>query len=149
MKIRYSKKRLRSNLIVGLIWFTLGFVMWIFYDIVHWNEFFFFAMALLYLGQYMFERQNQYLTITQDEIKVNNLFRKRIKLSDISRIKKFAGDYKIIADEKVIIINTKIIDQESLSELNELLVKLNLPSDKTPFANSAGKSSPGQAARII
>jgi hypothetical protein len=114
--------------------------MWIFYDIVHWNEFFFFAMALLYLGQYMFERQNQYLTITQDEIKVNNLFRKRIKLSDISRIKKFADDYKIIADEKVITINTKIIDQESLSELNELLVKLNLPSDKSPFANSASKS---------
>ena len=102
MKIRYSKKRLRSNLIVGLIWITLGIVMWIFYDIVHWNEFFYFGMALLYLGQYLYELQNQYLTITHDEIKVNKLFRKRIKLSEISRIKKFAGDYKIIGDGKEI-----------------------------------------------
>ncbi len=140
MKIRYSKKRLRSNLIVGLIWFTLGIVMWIFFDIVHWFEFVWFGLALPYLGQYLYERQNQYLTITQDEIKVNNLFRKRIKLSDISRIKKFAGDYIIQADGKKLTINTQIVDQDSLNDLNEFLAKLNLPSDKTPFVNDASKS---------
>ena len=98
-------------------------------------------MALLYLGQYIYEWQNQYLTITHDEIKVNNLFRKRIKLSDISRIKKFAGDYKIFANGKIITVNTQIIDQYSLNELNEFLAKLNLPPDKTPFANNGYDSS--------
>ena len=123
------------------MWLTLGIAMWIFFDIVHWSEFSWFVIALPYLGQYLYERQNQYLTITQDEIKVNNLFRKRINLYDIKRIKKFMGDYKIITDAKVITINTKIIDKESLNDLNEVLAKLNLPPDKSPFVNNSYSSS--------
>ncbi len=141
MKIQYTKKRLRANLIVGLIWSTLAIVKWIFDDYMHWTDFFFTGMALLYLGQYLFDRKNQYLTINQDQIKVNFLFGKQIYLSDINRIKKFAGDYIIKTDKRELTINTQLIDPDSLNELNEFLAKLNLPPDKTPFASNANTAS--------
>jgi len=141
MKIQYTKKRLRANLIIGLIWSSLAIAKWIFDDFMHWTDFFFAGMALLYLGQYLFDRKNQYLTITQDQIKVNFLFGKQIYLKDINRIKKFAGDYIIKTDTKELTINTQLIEPDSLNELNKFLAKVDLPPDKTPFANNANTAS--------
>ena len=145
MKIRYTKKRLRANLILGLLWLALGLAKGLFSVFDDWTDFFFFGMAILYLGQYLNEWQNQYLSIDQDQIKVNYPFGKKINLSDINRIKKFAGDYIIKTDKKELTINTQIIDRESLNDLNEVLAKLDLPPDKTPFANNAYNPSPALA----
>ena len=136
MKIRYTKKRLRANLILGLLWLALSLAKGLFSVFDDWTDFFFVGMAILYLGQYLIEWQNQYLSIDQDQIKVNYPFGKKINLSDINRIKKFAGDYIIKTDRRELIINTQIIDRESLNVLNQVLATLDLPPDKTPFANN-------------
>jgi len=137
MKIRYSKKRLRANLFLGLICLTLGILKWIFDDYGNWTDSFFFGMALLYLGQYFYEWRNQYLHITKEQIVVNYPFGRKVKLSEIYSIKKFAGDYILKTGKKDLTINTQIIDKDSLNDLNEILATLNLPPDKTPFANNA------------
>jgi hypothetical protein len=47
-------------------------------------------------------------------------------MTEIKRIKKFAGDYILKADKKELTINTQIIDPKSLVELNIELEKLNV-----------------------
>ena len=145
MKIRYTKKRLRANLILGLLWLALSLAKGLFSVFDDWTDFFFVGMAILYLGQYLIEWQNQYLSIDQDQIKVNYPFGKKIKLSDVNWIKKFAGDYIIKTDEKELTINTQIIDRDSLEDLNKVLSNISLPPDKTPFANNAYNPSPAIA----
>ncbi|MBT8281106.1 MAG: hypothetical protein KJO16_05975 [Muriicola sp.] len=135
MKIKYTKKRLRANLFVGLLWLTISILKWIFNDYVNWMDGFFLAMALLYLGQYFYEWRNQYLKITKDQIAVNYPFGKKINMSEIYWIKKFAGDYILKTDKKELTINTQIIDKDSLKNLNEILAKIDLPVDRTPFAS--------------
>jgi len=57
---------------------------------------------------------------------VNGPFGKKLILTEIKRIKKFAGDYILKTDEKELTINTQIIDPNSLAELNAELKKLNV-----------------------
>ncbi|MEX2349836.1 MAG: hypothetical protein WD554_03060 [Flavobacteriaceae bacterium] len=58
-------------------------------------------------------------------------------MSEVIWIKKFAGEYILKTEKDEMTINTEVIDENSLTELNRLLEKLNLPPDKTPFANNA------------
>ena len=51
---------------------------------------------------------------------------KNINLTEIKQIKKFAGDYIFKTDNQDLIINTQIIDPNSLAELNAKLEKLNV-----------------------
>ena len=61
---------------------------------------------------------------------------KKINLNEINWIKKFAGDYTLKTEQKELKINTELIDENSLTELNRILAELNLPPEKTPFANN-------------
>ena len=47
----------------------------------------------------------------------------------------FAGDYTLKTETKELKINTELIEEKSLSELNSILTELNLSPEKTPFAN--------------
>ncbi|NNC49334.1 MAG: hypothetical protein HKO01_02230 [Flaviramulus sp.] len=136
MKIQYTKKRLRGNLIIGLFWLTLSIAKSVLSSYENFIDYFFILMAVMYLGQYFYEWRNQYLNIADKQIEVNYPFGKKINLSEINWIKKFAGDYILKTDKKDLTINTQIIDNVSLNDLNEILAKLDLPPDKTPFANN-------------
>ena len=54
------------------------------------------------------------------------LIPKHINLSEINRIKKFAGDYKLKINKVEFIIDTQIIEPNSLADLNAELEKLNV-----------------------
>jgi len=73
-----------------------------------------------------FQKNYKYLTIENGIINVNGPFGKKLILTEIKRIKKFAGDYILKTDEKELTINTQIIDPNSLAELNAELKKLNV-----------------------
>ena len=127
MKIRYTKKKLKVNLVLGLFWFVFGLVLLIFNDFSNLSDTFWIVMALIYIGMYSYEYFNQYLTIENGIIKVNNLFGKKIYLTEIKQIKKnFAGDYILKTNKKELTINTQIIDPDSLADLNSELEKLNV-----------------------
>jgi hypothetical protein len=80
----------------------------------------------MYLGLYFYQRNYKYLTIENGIINLNGPFGKKINLTEIKRIKKFAGDYIIKTDKKELTINTQIIDPSSLAKLNAELEKLNV-----------------------
>jgi hypothetical protein len=54
------------------------------------------------------------------------LIPKKIDLIEIKSIREFAGDYKLKTDKGEFVINTQIIEPNSLSELKNELNKLNV-----------------------
>lgn len=137
MKIRFKKKKSYINLIFGLAWGGLGVFNLLQDDNLRWPDYGYLLAGILYLGHYLYDLSNQYLTIENGTIQKNVLygFGNSIKLKEINWIKKFAGDYTLKTETKELKIDTELIEENSLTELNEILEKLNLPSDKTPFSN--------------
>jgi hypothetical protein len=137
MKIRYKKKRLNSNLFIGIVWGIFGLLSLTYDGPIRWMDFGYVFMAILYLGQYVYEYNNQYLTISNGTIRKNKLFGKKIELNKITWIKKFAGDYILNTENQELTINTQVVDEKSLPELERILSEINLAPEKTPFANNA------------
>ena len=126
MRIRYKKRHLNINLILGIIWLVWFFISDFTKEKMNWTDYGWLVISLAYLSIYFYQKQNKYLTIENGIIKVNSPFGKKLNLTDIKRIKKFAGDYILKTDEKELTINTQIIDPNSLAELNTELEKLNV-----------------------
>lgn len=126
MKIGYKKRHLNVNLILGIVWFIWFFVGVFEKEKPNWTDYGWIVISLLYLGLYFYQRNYKYLTIENGIITVNGPFGKKLNLTEIKRIKKFAGDYILKTDKKELIINTQIIDPNSLAELNAELEKLNV-----------------------
>jgi hypothetical protein len=132
MKIRFKKKRLYINLILGLVWTGLGVFSLVEDESLRWTDYGYLIVGILYLGHYLYDLNNQYLTIENGSIRKNVLygFGKKINVNEINRIEKYAGDYIIGTLEKELKINTGLIEEKSLEEFNEILKKLNLPEGK-------------------
>ena len=128
MKIRYKKKRLYTNLILGIIWTVFGVFVLLEDDKRRWSEYGYLVFGIIYIGIYIYDITNQYLTIENGMIKKNFIFGKRLNLNEVIAIKKFAGDYTLITENQKLKINTVFIDKKSLAELNEILGRLKLQS---------------------
>ena len=126
MKIGYKKKHLNVNLIIGLFWLIWFFVRVFEKNEPNWTDYGWIVIFLMYLGLYFYQKNYKYLTIENGIINVNGPFGKKLNLTEIKRIKKFAGDYILKTDKKELTINTQIIDPNSLAELNAELEKLNV-----------------------
>jgi hypothetical protein len=129
MKIKYKKKRIYINLAFGIFWILLGVINFIEGDTIRWTDYGYLLAGILYLGQYLWNITNQYLTVENGIIKKNSIFGKKINLNDITWIKKFAGDYTLKTENQELKINTELIAEKSLAELEKILGKLNLPSE--------------------
>jgi hypothetical protein len=126
MKISYKKRNMNINLIFGLMWLVWFFIGILTKDEPNWTDYGWIVISTMYLIGYFYQRQNKYLTIEKGFIKENSPFGKKINLTDIKQIKKFAGDYIIKTEKTELTINTQIIDPNSLAELKNELVKLNV-----------------------
>ena len=58
---------------------------------------------------------------------------KKINLNEINCIQNDAGDYIVKTESQKLKIRVELIDEKSLSELKNILDKLNLPPNKTPL----------------
>ena len=94
-------------------------------------------IAAMFMGSYFYERHYGYLTLQGDTIQKNTLIGKPIGLSEVRRIKKFAGDYILETETAKMTINTHIIAPDSLEMLDKALSLLELPPELTPFRHSA------------
>jgi len=93
MKIGYKKKHLNVNLIIGLVWLIWFFVRVFEKNEPNWTDYGWIVIFLMYLGLYFYQKNYKYLTIENGIINVNGPFGKKLNLTEIKRIKKFAGDY--------------------------------------------------------
>ena len=132
MKIHYNKRRQNYNLAFGIVWAIIGLFSISYNEENKIGDYLFLLASILYFGLYFYERTNQYISITENEIKQNTLFGKKIKIAEITSIKKIAGDYILKTDKAEMIINTELITEDSFKDLINILSSLNLPADKTP-----------------
>lgn len=129
-KIKYTEKKLRNNFRMGLIFILLGIIFFLVPYVVRVGkyEFLFKAVGIgeiaggiFGLVIYYYESKNQYLTFKNGELIKHTLIPKRLNLADVISVKEFAGDIRLILDEKEFIIDTNLIESNSLLELrNEL-----------------------------
>ncbi len=127
--IKYKKKRLFINLILGLVWVILG-VFNLYTDTkILWYDYGYILAGVLYLGTFFWEYRYQYLTFTKDYLKENALFGKRILLKDISDVKNVFGDYILKTEHKKLSINMNLVHDDSKVELEAFINSIQL-SDK-------------------
>lgn len=137
MKIRFKKKKILKNLLLGAFMVLLGSLGFLLDDdSADWPDFGFMAIGILYIAHYIYDIKRQYLIIENGSIRKNRLYGsgKPIKLDEIIWIKKFSDEYKLETEHKVLQINTELIQKDSLNKLNDTLAQLDLPPDRTPFS---------------
>lgn len=138
MKIKLKKKRLYWNVVLGLVWIGIGVMNIVEQDDLRWTNFIFFFLGLFYIGHFLNDYINPYLTIKNGIIKRNFLygFNNKIDLSAVNEIQKDGKNYRLITASQKMKIKTALIEESSLNELNNFLDNLNLPSEKTPLAST-------------
>lgn len=125
MKIGYKKRQMNINLIFGLIWLVWFFIGILTKDKPKWSDYGWIVISAMYFINFFYQRQNKYLTIENGFIKMNTPFGKKINLNEIKQIKKFAGDYIIKTENTELVINTQVIEPDSIVMLESELKKLN------------------------
>jgi len=126
MKIQYKKKVLKSNLFFAGMWLIFGILSLLTKDKTSWTDYGYLVLAVLYFVHYVYININSYVKIENGKISTSSLFSKKINLNSIQRIKKFAGEYTLIDGKTELKINTELIEEKSLEELDTVLENLNL-----------------------
>lgn len=126
MKIGYTKRHMKVNLIIGLVWFVWFFVSVLIKDKLNWIDYGWIVISGLYLSLYFHQRKNKYLTIEDGVIKKNSWFGKKLYLSEIVQIEEFTGNYIVKTDKEELVINTEIIDPDEIPKLIKALKQLSV-----------------------
>ena len=127
-KIQYTKKRLRSHLIMGAFYVLIGLTfISISYIVV--NELIKSVIVTVGYGQilagvfsfmaYLFERQRKYLTLKDGKLIKNTLFPKKIELTEAKFVKEIKGELRLLTRKSEFTINTHIIEPDCLEKLKK------------------------------
>lgn len=122
MKIKYSKTNLLTHLATSVILTGMSlYMISMFYGIEIIISLMWLVLGIYTLHKYYEKNKNGYLKITEKSFIIyeNNI--KTIEFKNINRIRKFAGDITVKHNGNKTIINTGIIDSESLKTLNSFI----------------------------
>lgn len=129
MKIRYTRRKLLSSLVMGILWLAFGFYFLIENNFKGLTSYLFLVVAGFYLGLYLFESTHQYMTL-ENGILTRNLFIKdSLRLDEIQSISKTGPYYILKTESRKMNINTRIIEPASLEALNQALEQLDVTTD--------------------
>ena len=124
MKLHYSKKRLNSNKWIGLSYLAIGIAA-IIYDSSNTFNYFWSAMAIIYICIYLFESQKGYATIENGTLTLNKLIPEKLELNGAKHYLKFKTDYIIKTPTKTITLYKTMLDDDSIVKLEEALIGSN------------------------
>lgn len=130
MLIRYSRKRLRSNLLLGSVFTAIGLLM-VKNDPTSFIKYGYILMGLLCLGTWIFERMNQYLLISDGVLTKNKVRPTSMCLSEVNRIVEGHGNITLYSQKDRLRINTGLLDKRSLKDLHRVLDNLELGAEET------------------
>ncbi len=141
MKIRYTKKRLLFNGLLGSVFVVGGLLQlqkktdlshYLIYGIQ-------FLLGLVMVASYFYERKFQYLIIENGKLIKNRFFSKYIQLDEITKIQSFPGKIKLFTSEEKLSINTELIEDDSRNDLLKVLGSLEV--ENNPFISYSAKTS--------
>lgn len=135
MIIKYSKKHLRTDFIVGSLYLLSG-ILGIIFGSNAFIEYGFTALGIFYLATFFYKFRFPYLRI-EDHILTCHVFasKKQIDLTQLTRIVKFTDEITFLTPHKKLKISTKLINKEDLPAFKEMLASLDLESEKNPFTH--------------
>ncbi|TYB78603.1 hypothetical protein [Bizionia myxarmorum] len=126
--IKYKKKKQNIQLALGLMWIALGVIgFFLSSENLQWHNVFIVVLGAIQIGMAFWNMKYHYITITNDWIKENSIFSKKILRKNIIEIKKFAGDYTFKTHDKNLVINSNLVDENSLVELDAFIETMELP----------------------
>jgi len=128
MTIEFKNKHERQTiwLFLGTIWVIIGSFKIFESEQFEWTNMWFLILAVIFVFALFYRKRKQYLTLENGVISKNSIFHKPLKMSEIKRIEKKSKKYILKTDLRKFTIDTKIIAEKSLSELNAELEKLNV-----------------------
>ena len=128
MTIEFKNKRERQTiwLFFGIAWIIMGLFKIFEPEQFEWTNTWFLILAIIFVFAVFYRKKKQYLTLENGMISKNSLFHKPLKMSEIKRIEKKSKKYILKTELRKFTIDTKIIAEKSLSELNAELEKLNI-----------------------
>ena len=134
-KIKFKKKKLYLNLLLGSIWVVLGTLGFILDEELNVFEYIYIACGALYLFHFFYDFKYQYLKIEYNTIQKNFLYggsNKKIKFEDIVEVEKTYLNYVLKTENEKIQVNADLIEEESYKEFKSILFSLDLPEEKVP-----------------
>ncbi|MDO5981750.1 hypothetical protein [Flavivirga spongiicola] len=128
MTVEFKNKRERQTiwLFFGIVWVIMGLFKIFEPEQFEWTNTWFLILAIIFVFVLFYRKKKQYLTLENGVISKNSLFHKPLKMSEIKRIEKKSKKYILKTDLRKFTIDTKIIAEKSLSELNAELEKLDV-----------------------
>ncbi|MEQ9165782.1 MAG: hypothetical protein RLO12_05975 [Fulvivirga sp.] len=121
--IKYKRKRRIFYLTMIVLWLSLIGRVFIFDVKASYTSYSWIFIGTIYTTIYTNSLLKNYLTIKNNEIVENAFFGKRINLNEVVSFKALFGDYILKTNDKELVVNTQIIDHQSLKMLNESLAK--------------------------
>ena len=114
------------------MWLLLGVSYFIFETTIPWVGYLYLILSLLDLVHFLYSLKHGYLKIENGWIQKNIFysFRNKIKIDEIDTIKRIGGNYILKSRKRDLKINPDLIDQDSLKELNILMIEWGLPPEK-------------------
>src|SRR6056297_2005735 len=95
MKIKFKKKKLYTNVFLGIFWTVLGIFNLQDDNNLRWTDYVYLIVGIIYIAHFLWDLKNQYLIVENGAIKKNMLYGygKRLNLNEITCIQNDAGDY--------------------------------------------------------
>ena len=118
-KIYYNQKQMHRALAVGLLTVIVGIAAHLYSDNYILTGII--GLGISYIAFFFYQKFTLYVVITANYVIVDGFFKKKMRLEDIIEIKYFAGDYIIKNRNKQVVIDTNLIDKESLPLLKQFV----------------------------
>jgi hypothetical protein len=123
MKILHNQSQLKKILFLGIGYVIIGLL-----SLLTSSSNIFLSgsigIGIVFISQYFYNKNRAYVILTENSIMSNGIIKKEIEIKNVKSIKYFAGDYIIKSAEKEIVIDTNLVDKESLSNLKNYFENL-------------------------
>jgi|GEM_PF-6000121 len=126
MKIIYKKSRSIRHLIFGVVFTLFSLLTFWNKEEIKWSNLGFTAIGILFFLLGALTYKKIYIEFEGNTLRVNGLRKKEINLTQIESFQNLGGEYKITAQGKTIRINTQLIEDSSLHQLNSKLKEYEL-----------------------
>lgn len=128
MLLGYKKDRLQLLFIIAIIWFLIGMISLIISFIKGEPNIvlpvLYLVQSILFYGVYIYCKVKKYLLINKDYIQRNSPSKPKAHINDILKVRKKGNVYYLYTSKRTLRINTKLLDNQALIELENFLKNL-------------------------
>ncbi|WKB82803.1 hypothetical protein QYR09_07140 [Cellulophaga lytica] len=140
MKIRYTKKKVRTNILFSFLFVVYALYKSVYLTIksesIKWIGFILLVITIIWFVKSILKSTNYCLVLKNGILKEGTAFPKKIALKDITYIRKTKEQYILKTADKELVVHINEIEEDSLKNLDNVLANLDLPAEKNPFAVS-------------